>query len=273
MFTVGEFSKIAQVSKRLLRYYDEIGLFIPAHIDPFTSRRFYSASQMPTLNRILALKDIGLSLEQIQRLVGDNIPADEVEGILLDKKAEIEAQVQKEIERIRRIESRLYAIKEADKQANVVIKNMPMQSVLSTRVIAESFETGLETMKLIRSHLPEGKRYGLCFCICQEENTSECDMDLEIGCFIEAENHPIVTISDTLQLRYRQHPSAEMMATSVVIGPLAHILASYTQIGKWAEVNGYRPIGMPREVTLHFPTNGDASSLVTEVQIPIEQIA
>jgi DNA-binding transcriptional MerR regulator len=272
MFTVGEFSKIAQVSKRLLRYYDEIGLFIPAHIDPFTSRRFYSAEQMPMLNRILALKDIGLSLEQIQRLLRDNVSTDELQGMLLLKKAEIETQLREEMQRIRRIESRLFAIREADKTPNVVIKQMPMQPVLSTRVIAESFETGLDTMRYIRAELPDNKRYGFCFCICQEENVSMNDMDLEIGCFIEADNHAIVPLSDGIQLTYRQLSPVDIMATTVVSGRLEHILAGYTQIGTWAEANGYRPIGMPREVTLQFSQSADASDLITEVQFPVELV-
>jgi DNA-binding transcriptional MerR regulator len=270
MFTVGEFSKIAQVSKRLLRYYDEIELFIPAYIDPLTSRRYYSAEQMSVLNRILALKDIGLSLEQIQRLVRDNVSVDELQGMLLHKKAEIEQQLHEEMQRIRRIESRLYAIREADKPANIVIKNMPMQPVLSTRVIAESFDTGLDMMKFIKAQLPDNKQYGFCFCICQEENVSMYDMDLEIGCFIEAQNHASVSLSDRLELHYRELPHVDMMATSVVSGSLEKILAGYAQIGKWAEANGYRPIGMPIEVTLQLSQLADASDLITEVQFPIE---
>jgi DNA-binding transcriptional MerR regulator len=58
MFRTGEFSNIARVSKRLLQYYDEIGLFKPARIDPQTGYRYYSAKQLPRLNRILALKDL-----------------------------------------------------------------------------------------------------------------------------------------------------------------------------------------------------------------------
>jgi DNA-binding transcriptional MerR regulator len=63
MFLIGEFSKIARVSKRLLQYYDEIDLFKPAYTDPQTEYRYYSAKQLPTLNRILALKELGLSLD------------------------------------------------------------------------------------------------------------------------------------------------------------------------------------------------------------------
>src|SRR6185295_8996279 len=92
MFTVGEFSQLAQVSKRLLRYYDEIGLLKPIHVDAATGYRYYSAEQMPLLNRILALKDLGLSLDQIQRVLSDNVSTDEIQGMLLLKKAEVEQQ-------------------------------------------------------------------------------------------------------------------------------------------------------------------------------------
>jgi DNA-binding transcriptional MerR regulator len=53
MFTVGKFSRLAQVCRRLLRYYDEIGSLKPIHIDHKTSNRYYSAEQMLHLNRIL----------------------------------------------------------------------------------------------------------------------------------------------------------------------------------------------------------------------------
>ena len=67
MFRIGEFSRIARVSMRLLRYYDELGLLCPARIDPDNGYRYYSAAQLPQLNRILVLRDLGLSLEQIAR--------------------------------------------------------------------------------------------------------------------------------------------------------------------------------------------------------------
>ena len=82
MFTVGEFARLAQVSRRLLRYYDEIGLLKPSHTDRFTGYRYYCAEQLPQLNRILALKDLGLSLEQIRRVIQDNVSTDEIHGML-----------------------------------------------------------------------------------------------------------------------------------------------------------------------------------------------
>ena len=90
MFRIGEFSQIARVSGRLLRYYDSLGLLRPVRIDPATGYRYYSADQLPRLNRILALKELGLSLDQIAKMVDDKISPDEIRGMLMLKKAELE---------------------------------------------------------------------------------------------------------------------------------------------------------------------------------------
>lgn len=273
MFTVGEFSRLAQVSKRLLRYYDEIGLLKPVHIDKSTGYRYYSAEQMPLLNRILALKDLGLSLDQIRRMLHDNISTEEIQGMLLLKKAEIEQQLQAELKRIRNIESRLQSIRNAEANCplNVVIKQMPAQPVLSVRTMVETFEDGLTLFGQIRTALPGKSGYGLSFCMCHSEEMVDRDMDLEMGCLIEAKSHAPVPLHNALQLRFRELPAVETMATIVVTGELETIHTGYTEIGTWAEANGYRFAGIPREISLQVPQRADGSDLITEIQLPVLQ--
>ena len=62
LFKIGDFSQIGQVSVRMLRHYDELGLLKPAYVDRLTDYRYYSLEQLPKLNRLLALKDLGFSL-------------------------------------------------------------------------------------------------------------------------------------------------------------------------------------------------------------------
>ena len=90
MFQIGEFSKLSRVSKRLLHHYEELGLFKPARVDPFTGYRYYSARQIPELNRILALKDLGFSLKQIEQVIKDDISNKEIRGMLRLKQVEVE---------------------------------------------------------------------------------------------------------------------------------------------------------------------------------------
>jgi DNA-binding transcriptional MerR regulator len=82
MFSIGEFARLGAVSIRALRHYDEIGLLPPAEVDPVTGYRSYSAKQLRQLNRIVAPKDLGLTLGVEARLrhiaQEDDMPADDI---------------------------------------------------------------------------------------------------------------------------------------------------------------------------------------------------
>ena len=65
MIKIGDFARLSQVSVVTLRYYDEMDLLKPVRVDSFTGYRFYSADQLPRLNRVLALKDLGFSLTNL----------------------------------------------------------------------------------------------------------------------------------------------------------------------------------------------------------------
>lgn len=274
MFTVGEFSRLARVSKRLLRYYDEIGLLKPVHTDKFTGYRYYSAEQMPRLNRILALKDLGLSLDQIRRLLSDQISTDEMQGMLLLKKAEIKQQVQEEIQRIQSIEARLQFLQEAEANGpfDVVLKQIPAQPVLSVRTIIESLEAMAELWGPILSALPEKIGEGLFFGIMHSDGIEEGNVDVEIGRTITAKSHAPVPVREGLQLRFHELPAVDMMATFAVQGSFANLLIAYSVIGTWAETNGFRFAGLPREVALQLPQKPDGSDAIMEIQYPVEPV-
>src|SRR5512143_1193812 len=94
MFRIGEFSRIGRVTIETLRHYDALGLLKPAKVDPFTGYRYYSARQLQSLNRILALKEAGLSLEEIARILRDHLTADELRGILKAQLALAESAIE-----------------------------------------------------------------------------------------------------------------------------------------------------------------------------------
>jgi DNA-binding transcriptional MerR regulator len=275
MFSVGEFARLAQVSTRLLRYYDEIGLLKPRHIDRFTSYRYYSAEQLPRLNRILALKELGLSLEQIQRLLTDNISIEEMQGMLHMKKAESERLLQEEAQRLRNIESRLQLIRDAetDRPLDVVIKQIPAQPVLSARMAVDSFMEGVGVFyQYIVPALADKDRDGFYFGIWHQGGPYEEKSDIEIGRMIAAESHDPVPIQGDLRLDFRQLPAVDAMATFVVQGSTETMHVGYSAIGAWAELNGYRFAAPPREIFVQLPQAADFSDAITEIQYPVEPI-
>jgi effector-binding domain-containing protein len=217
---------------------------------------------------------LGLSLDQIQRLLSDRITTDEMQGMLLLKKAEIEQQVQEEIQRVRNIEARLEFIRsaEADGPYDVVIKQIPAQPALTVRTVLESLEHMAGLFGPIMSALPEKSGQGLFFGIMHSDGIEEGDVDVEIGRTITAKRHAPVPLQGGLQLRFHELPAVDTMATFAVQGPFANLLIAYSVIGTWAEANGFRFAGLPREVALQLPQRADGSDAIMEIQYPVEQV-
>ena len=156
MFRIGEFSRIAQTAITQLRYYDEIGLFQPEYTDPFTGYRYYRASQLPELNRILAMKELGLSLDQIKRLVADDVSADELRGMLSLKKAQVEQELHEKIGTLQNIEARLRQVEQEGEmsQDDVLIKEIPAQPFFGFRILLPETRAAGKYLSEMRKLLP-----------------------------------------------------------------------------------------------------------------------
>jgi DNA-binding transcriptional MerR regulator len=131
MFTIGEFGRLGDISIRMLRHYDEIGLLRPAQVDPVTGYRGYSIAQLRDLNRIVALRGLGFSLAEVRQLLA-GITGAELQGMLLLRRAELERQIEAGRSSLARVEARLRAIEREDELADdIVIKTAPAQRLLA----------------------------------------------------------------------------------------------------------------------------------------------
>jgi len=110
MFRIGEFSQITKVTIDTLRHYDALGLLKPAKVDPFTGYRYYSARQLVTLNRILALKEVGFSLDEIARILQQKLTSDELRGMLKAQLLRAEQELHAAHSRQERILTRLQSL-------------------------------------------------------------------------------------------------------------------------------------------------------------------
>ena len=143
MFKIGEFSRFSQISVKTLRYYDEIGLLKPSQTDPFSGYRYYTAEQMSRLNKILALKDLGLTLEQIAQLMKEDLPPAQLRGMLRLKQVEIQQHLEEEQTRLARVDTRLKQIEQEDCMSayEVVIKKVEPQLVCAIHDIAATYSS------------------------------------------------------------------------------------------------------------------------------------
>ena len=165
MLKIGDFSSLAQVSIKTLRYYDERGLLSPAHIDPETGYRYYSASQLSRLHRILALKDFGFSLEQIARCLEEKVTAEQMRGMLLLRQAEQQAHVEEEHNRLGRLQSRIRLIEqETSMSQEVILKEVPKQWIASARETIPNYPSVGQLYPKVFTGLGPGMQ-GMTMCV------------------------------------------------------------------------------------------------------------
>src|SRR5580658_2954639 len=69
MFSIGEFSKLTQLTVKTLRFYHEQGLLVPAFVDPDTGYRYYDQSHIETARGITYLRSLEFSLNDIKQLL------------------------------------------------------------------------------------------------------------------------------------------------------------------------------------------------------------
>jgi len=270
MLKIGDFSKVSRVSVKTLRYYDEIGLLKPSQTDRFTSYRYYTLDQLPRLNRILALKDLGLSLEQIALLLEEQVTPEQVRGMLRLKQAELQQIVDEEQARLERVAARLRQMESEGTMPayEVVIKPVDPMRIVSVKSSAISIEeigsvfSGLfgELWGFVYANqiTPAGAPLSLYY----TDDPYQSEMVVEVGVPIAQ------AITETDRIKMSDLP-AVTTASTIYHGSYTNVGEAYSAIVAWIEANGYHIAGPSREVYLHFDPQGDPAQNITEIQFPV----
>ncbi len=273
MFKIGDFSRLAQVSVKTLRYYGNMGLLKPAWIDRYTGYRYYTAEQLPRLNRILALKDLGFSLEQIKQLLCEDLPYVELRGMMRMKQVELERAIQDEQARMARVAARLEQIEQegALPVYDVVLKEVPPQQVIGIRAVVPGFQylSPLfdELHGYLRAQNAPLETGSPKLAIYYDPEYHDQGVDVEVAAPFSkglSGTHPFVV---------HELPAVERMACTVHQGTYALLGEAYAALMTWVEKSGYHSAGPNREVYLQPPqAEGDLTQPVTEIQLPVQKV-
>lgn len=268
MLRISDFSKLSRVSAKALRYYDELGLLRPERVDPDTGYRLYSVTQLPRLNRILALKDLGFSLDQVARLLEEELPPAELRGMLRLKQAETRRHIDAELARLDRIEGRLRQIEQEETASpyEVVLKSVDAQRVASVRDRLQAFpEVGRLFDELRAYRRRHGIRTTTWTAIRHDYDPGDEDVDGEATM---ATDDPLPADG---RVRESALPAVAAMACVVHHGPFDSMRQAYTALITWIETGGYRITGPSRELYYRGGNDQHDASFVTEIQFPVEK--
>jgi effector-binding domain-containing protein len=269
MLKIGDFSKLSHVTVKALRLYDQMALLKPAHVDDFSGYRYYCAHQLPRLNRIVAFKDLGFSLEQIAKLLDENLSPVEIRGMLRLKQAELQQLVEEETARLWRVEARLKQIEQEESMSNydVVIKPVEPIKVASIREILPNYPSMGQLFEELLAYFHQpGLKEGLCVGIFHDPDYKESDVDVEVAISIET------VISGNERIQIYELPGAEKMACLVHKGSYKTLSNAYSVLVSWIAANGYKIIGSNREVYIIGGNDQNNESFVTELQFPVVKV-
>jgi DNA-binding transcriptional MerR regulator len=272
MFSIGDFASHGRVSVRMLRHYDAIGLLPPARVDPATGYRQYDAAQLSRLNRIVALKDLGFTLEQVRSILDEKVSVDELRGMLRIREADLQSRLAADTARLRQVEARLRLIEEegAMPTEDVQIKRIPGVRVAELTATADSFEP--ESIGPVIQPLYDELMKTL-------ERANVTPTGPAVAYYEDADDgdrivvHAAVPVNAVASASYDfaivDLPPIEKAATIVHRGPMDNVMTTIQTLARWIDANGYHSTGYNRELYLDYGRGDDASAWTTELQEPV----
>lgn len=273
MFTIGDFAKLGRVSVRMLRHYDAIGLLRPATVDQSSGYRYYQADQLHRLYRIVVLKDLGFTLQEVQEILNDKISGEELAAMLRLRRAQLETQVAADTARLRAVESRLRMI---EKEGFMPTEDVVLKQVVPLRIaeltgVAASYgpEDISPTIGPLYHLLGQGlgkagvMPVGPAIAYYEPEAAETSDA------VVVHAGMPVTVDADAgYPFQIVDLPAIAEAATIIHRGPMDDVMPSLHRLADWIEDNGYQPLGYHREVYLDYDPENAAEG-VTELQIAV----
>jgi len=239
--------------------------------DPATGYRSYSAGQLARLNRLVALKELGFTLRQVRQLLDDEVPAEQLRGMLRLREAEIENQIAASEARLAHVRARLALVAGDSACADVLVKPIPAVRVAELSGIARSMDP--DSIGPVVQDL--FAQLG-----CALSTTGVQTTGPGIAYYTDAgdEDHVVVHAcmpvngapAEASSFTITDLPAFSQAATTLYAGSMDYCLPIYQALGRWVEQAGYRGAGAHREITLSCPADRD--QMVTEIQVPVEQL-
>lgn len=263
-YQIGTFAQWNRTTVKTLRYYDEINLLKPEYIDETSGYRYYSSNQLPLLHNIQALRDMGVSLQEIKQI----LEGESKQSFLNKKKQECLKQIADLTQKIAYIDG--YLTGSFSNEYHVIIKSLPNVTVASMSVHLQSYD------KLFDKMPDMGKEMELAGCECAEPDY--CFTRYFDGAYketdIEAEICQAVTCAkqDREHLKFQIFPEVPLAACVLHKGPYETFPLAYAAVIQFIEESGYETIGHQREAYIDGIWNKDCEEdWLTELQFPIRK--
>ncbi|HIC2865849.1 TPA: MerR family transcriptional regulator [Citrobacter freundii] len=269
MYQIGLFSKICRVTIKTLHYYNEIGLLVPAYINPENGYRFYSSDQLMKFHQIASLRQLGFTITEIVTLTQDEHSS----HIIEQRRLELQKQIRDMDDMLSRINHYLqHKKKERIMQYQAVLKEIPECIVYFKRFIVPDFSSYIKLIPPIGQEVVKANpdltlaTPAYCFTLYHDKEYKEKNIDVE---FCEAVDDLGKNEGDII---FQVIPAITAV-TVIHKGPYDSLRNAYIYLTQWVEDNGYLLTNSPRESYIDGIWNKqDSAEWMTEIQFPVKKV-
>jgi len=270
LLSIGEFSRLSQLSVRMLRYYDEHDLLRPSRVDRHSGYRSYSPALLSVARWVRELRDIGLGVHEIAACVPILDDPRAVRAVLERQRTRLIAEASDVVDRIREVDRLITALEEPAMSVTISHRTTPARIAASVRDVIPSYaDEALLWQRLIPAMFglgavpaPDARTVA----VFHDEDYKESDCDVEVQFDVAA---PFAGSGD---VRCVEIPEQEV-AVGILNGPYDGIGAVMEAVGHWLPENGYRFAGPMYNIYLVSPhEDPEPSHWVTEVCVPIAPV-
>lgn len=273
LLSIGEFSKICEVSRKTLRYYDEIGLIKPDEINPENGYRYYSIGQLKKMLFINRLKSYHFSLEEIKAML--ELKEDQSEEKLCLALSAKRKEIQEKLNAFE------YTLKKMSNDISNLEKGIPIMSYLND-IDVQLVETQTMNIFYTRQMMTSDEcamGYGMYFSRLYEKIVIEklTLLGTPMTIYHSLEYNPTgydieFAIPIVEAVKGTRDLPGGLCAKSVLKGSYPELTSVYAKLREWVENEGYKLVKSPYEVYVTDPNQATGpEDIITEVYFPVKK--
>lgn len=264
LLPIGQFAALHGVNKKTLMWYDEVGLFRPAAVNSQNGYRYYSYQQSQTLETILLLREMGVSVKEIKAFMQERSAAS-MEKLLGEKIEELDREI-----------SHKKAVREtlAKHRRNMqTLLSMDLEEISivekkGRRLVTVELSAGTSFEKAVEMITDETKKYQLSYLHDASYGSMIAVESLYAGNF---EDYPSLFIEIPFPIRrsgLHIQPAGTYLR-AFYRGPWEDMDIRYREILSYAEKQGMTFYGFSYEVVLNENVVEREEDAIVQIEIPV----
>lgn len=265
MLSIGAFADLGQVSLRMLRHWDAVGLLPPARVDEWSGYRSYAPEQLDRLHRIVALRDLGFGIDEVRAMLDEGVESAQLQQLLQVRQATVAREHEVATARLAEVERRLRRIREEQDMTEVEIITKPLPALrlaAKTELVEEPSQIAAAVERIFgETRAAVEAAHGSLTTPVALYDADERGMRITAG---------YAHVGEIERVSIVELPAAPLGACAVHLGAMSRIRETWEALHRGLAARGLRPTGAARELYVRAAPEHDQSEWVTELQIPVE---